>query len=376
LAAVALLAAVPGRDFDREIARQRKDLDALRSQLVTGQKELSALKAKKSATVGELEQLSANIALTDQYLHKLESVEQQLAASVDAAQEELRGIQGSLDARSAIMARRVRLLFMAGRPERLLFNPESSDESGFFRRAYWVKRMVRYDRRLVDETRDDMGRKRENLQKLLTRREELEAFRLRKREEMKHFTRAKADQERTLSELQQSESVKAEALRRLRENARKLTEIIAVLEKRRQNELARNPRRKARELETGTRYCLPVGGPVVSRYGMQYNVLLGTSTRNLGIEVEAPSGTPVRAAVSGEVALITRIPGYGQGVILDNGSGYFTIYANLGGILVAQGDKVKTCQEIAYEAPDPGRVYFEVRKGAETLDPEAWLKGK
>ena len=38
--------------------------------------------------------------------------------------------------------------------------------------------------------------------------------------------------------------------------------------------------------------------------------------------------------------------------------------------------KVKTCQEIASEAPDPGRVYFEVRKGTETLDPEAWLKRK
>ena len=223
---------------------------------------------------------------------------------------------------------------------------------------------------------EDFGRQQDNLQNLLSKREELKEFQRRKREEMQRFARAKADQEQTLDALQQTESAKAAALRKLRENARLLNEIIAALEKRRKQELARSPNKKPRELETGSRYCAPSEGPVVSHYGMQYHALLGTSTRNLGIEIEASSGAPVRAAVSGEVAMIARIPGYGQGLILDNGSGYFTIYANLSEIRVAVGEKVKTCQEIASEAPDPGRVYFEVRKGTETLDPEAWLKRK
>ncbi len=375
LLAAALLFAAGTRDTDRELARQRKELDALRSQLEAGQKELAQLKAKKSATVDELEKLSNNIAMTDQYLRKLESVESQLADAVDTAQEQLRGTQGRLDARSDAMARRARVLFMQGRPERLLFGSPAG-ESDFFRRVYWVKRMVRQDRRLVGETREDFGRQQDNLQNLLSKREELKEFQRRKREEMQRFARAKADQEQTLDALQQTESAKAAALRKLRENARLLNEIIAALEKRRKQELARSPNKKPRELETGSRYCAPSEGPVVSHYGMQYHALLGTSTRNLGIEIEASSGAPVRAAVSGEVAMIARIPGYGQGLILDNGSGYFTIYANLSEIRVAVGEKVKTCQEIASEAPDPGRVYFEVRKGTETLDPEAWLKRK
>ncbi len=374
LLAAALLAAAPARDMDREISRQRQELDALRAQLEAGQKDLSALKAKKSVTVGELEHLSANIALTDQYLQKLESMDRQLAASGDATQQELRGIQGRLDIRAAVMGRRVRLLFMLGRPTRMLFGAPSG-EGGFLQRVYWVKRMVRYDRILMGESREDMDRKQDNLQQLSAKRQELEAFRQRKREEMERFTRAKTDQEQTLRTLQQSESVKAEALGRLREDAQQLTQIIAALEKRRREEQARNPGRKPRQLETGTRYCVPAQGPVVSRYGLQFHALLGTSTRNLGIEIEAPAGSSVHAAVSGEVALITRIPGYGEGIILDNGSGYFTIYANLSDIRVAAGDKVRTCEDIATEAPDPGRVYFEVRKGTETLDPEAWLRG-
>jgi len=374
LAAALIAATAPTRDMDKEIARQRQELDALRTQLEAGQKELSALKAKKSVTVEELEHLSQNIALTDQYLQKMESMDRQLQASGDETQQQLRGIQDRLDTREAVMAHRVRLLFMLGRPGKMLFGAPSG-ESGFLERVYWVKRMVRYDHLLMGETREDLASKQDNLQQLVVKRQELEAFRQRKREEMDRFTRARADQEQTLRTLQQSESVKAEALGRLQEDARQLTQIIATLEKRRREEAARNPGRKPRELETGTRYCTPVDGPVVSRYGLQYHAFLATSTRNLGIEIEAPSGSPVRAAVSGEVALITRIPGYGQGIILDNGSGYFTIYANLSDIRVSQGDKVKTCQDIASEAPDPGRVYFEVRQGTETLDPEQWLKG-
>ena len=377
LAILLLLAAAPAlsRDYDREISRQRRELDDLRNQVEAGQKDLLLLKAKKSATLEELERLSSSIALTDEYLRKLESMEQQLVASVNSTQEDLRSIQGSLDTRSSVMARRVRLLYMMGRPEKLLLDAPPTGNGNLFTRAYWVKRMVRYDHRLVGDTREDMDRKQENLKELLAKRQELDEFQRRKHQEMDRFARAKADQEQTLVTLQQSESVKASALRKLQQNAKQLNDIITALEKRRQADLARNPKRKAPQLEIGRRYCSPVEGPVVSRYGLQYHALLGTSTRNLGIELEAPAATPVRAAVSGEVALITRIPGYGQGIILDNGSGYFTIYANLDNIRVATGDKVRTCQEIASEAPDPGRVYFEVRKGTETLDPEKWLKG-
>jgi septal ring factor EnvC (AmiA/AmiB activator) len=240
-------------------------------------------------------------------------------------------------------------------------------------RAHMVRRLLEYDRRLVGENRRDMGRKQDGLKKLLVQSAELETFQKRKKREMATFTSARNDQEKTLQTIQRDEAEKARALKRLEENAKKLDAIIRALEKRRQEALASG--RKGRELETGTRYCAPLQGKVVSRYGLQYHATLGTTTRNLGIEIEGASGTAVRAAVSGEVAMITDIPGYGRGVILDNGSGYFTIYANLAGVRVAVGDAVNTCQDMAALAANPGRLYFEVRRGTKTLDPEAWLKG-
>jgi septal ring factor EnvC (AmiA/AmiB activator) len=157
----------------------------------------------------------------------------------------------------------------------------------------------------------------------------------------------------------------------MEENARLINEIIASLEKKRKEDQAK--KKKATVLETGSKYCLPVEGEIVSKYGLQFHSTLKTTTKNLGIEIQGHPGAPVRAAVSGEVALITRIPGYGLGVILDNGSDIFTIYANLAGVKVRPGDKVKTCEDIASVSAEQSRVYFEVRKATRTLDPAEWL---
>jgi septal ring factor EnvC (AmiA/AmiB activator) len=359
-------------DTDKELAAQRKELSAVRARLEKEQKELSVLRTRKTATVGELRKLEGNIARTNVYLKKLEATERALKASAEDTRGELREIQMRLNRRSRAMAKRVRMLYMAGRPEDILFIP-GVGEGDFLKRAYLVRRLIAYDRRLVVENRADMGQKEAGLKKLLVQTEEIENFQKLKQKEVATFTRAKDDQQKTLKTLTRDEKAKAKALKQLEENARQLNAIIRQLEKRRKDQLAQG--RKGRDLETGTRYCAPVQGSVVSKYGLQYHATLGTSTKNLGIEIEGADNAPVRAAVSGEVAMITTIPGYGRGIILDNGSGYFTIYANLSGIRVSVGDAVKTCQEMATVADNPGQVYFEVRQGTKTLDPEAWLRG-
>jgi septal ring factor EnvC (AmiA/AmiB activator) len=359
-------------DVEKQLADQRKELDAVRSKLQREQKALEALKGRKTATMGEIRRLEQNIVETNKYLAKLEETERKLDASVRETRGDLHVIEDRLRTRSTILARRARLLYMSGRPEDLLFVP-GLGEADFMQRAYMTRRLIEYDRRLVGEHRRDAGLKEEGLKKLLVQSAELEDFQRRKQREMATFTSARDDQEKTLKGIQRDEQARAKELARLEENARKLDAIIRALEKRRQEGIAKG--RKGRELETGTRYCAPVQGKVVSRYGLQQHATLKTATRNLGIEIEAPAGASVRAAVSGEVAMITEIPGYGPGVILDNGSGYFTIYANLGSIRVRTGDVVNTCQDMASLAASPGTLYFEVRRGTKTLDPEAWLKG-
>ena len=361
-------------DYDREIAKQKEELGELKEELEKEKQALNDLMQKKSGALDQLNRLQENIALTEKYLQKLASTEEALNQSLESTQKDLASIQGRISERNLIMGKRVRTLFISGRPQLsplMLWHPGQSLASTWDK-TFLMSKVLEYDKNLLQASQKDADLKAITLQKMQNRREELEAFKSHKAKEMDTYSTAKKNQEIQLSELQANVENKKEALQQLEDNARLITEIIRTLEKRRKEELAKHSK-KASTLETGEKYCMPADGDIAAEYGLHFNPSLKITTKNLGIEIQSKRGSPVRAAVSGDVAMITHIPGYGPGIILDNGSNYFTIYANVNGITVNVGDKVKTCQEMG-RAPGQGHVYFEVRQGTKTLDPLKWLK--
>jgi septal ring factor EnvC (AmiA/AmiB activator) len=95
-----------------------------------------------------------------------------------------------------------------------------------------------------------------------------------------------------------------------------------------------------------------------------------------GVEISTAQGAPVRAVYGGRVAFADRYGAYGQIVILEHGDHYYTVCANLGRIDVRVGQELEVSQPIGSVGDEGGRgpmVYFEVRRGSETLDPVPWL---
>lgn len=76
---------------------------------------------------------------------------------------------------------------------------------------------------------------------------------------------------------------------------------------------------------------------------------LGVNSRHPGLDVAAPTGTPVRAARSGVVreAQFDERRGWGGTVVLDHGGGYTARYSHNSELLVKVGDTVEVGQVIA-----------------------------
>ena len=91
-------------------------------------------------------------------------------------------------------------------------------------------------------------------------------------------------------------------------------------------------------------------------------------------------GRNVRAVAFGRVAFAGEMRGFGQTVVVDHASGYYTVYAGLATIHAFQGDVVHdgTVLGVAERAPgdDEARVYFELRRGTDALDPRPYLGKK
>lgn len=95
-----------------------------------------------------------------------------------------------------------------------------------------------------------------------------------------------------------------------------------------------------------------------------------------GVEMLAPTGTPVRSVAAGRVSFADRYDEYGLTVILDHGDHYYSVYASLSATDVHVGDTVASGTRLgAVGSVDgtPSKLYFELRHNASTLDPAPWL---
>jgi murein DD-endopeptidase MepM/ murein hydrolase activator NlpD len=114
------------------------------------------------------------------------------------------------------------------------------------------------------------------------------------------------------------------------------------------------------------RLAMPVQGRVIRAYA---------AGRNDGIGIGAPAGTEVRAAAAGTVAAITQDTDQVPILVIRHDNNLLTVYANIGGIRVARGDRVTSGQTIAtVRGGDPSFLHFEVREGFDSVDPMPYLQ--
>jgi murein DD-endopeptidase MepM/ murein hydrolase activator NlpD len=124
-----------------------------------------------------------------------------------------------------------------------------------------------------------------------------------------------------------------------------------------------------------TSFRWPVRGRVIAGFGPKPNGL-----QNDGINLAVPEGTPIKAAQDGVVAYAgNELKGYGNLVLVRHSNGYVTAYAHASELLVKRGDQVKRGQVIA-RSGETGNVtspqlHFEIRKGANPVDPMPMLNG-
>lgn len=121
----------------------------------------------------------------------------------------------------------------------------------------------------------------------------------------------------------------------------------------------------------------PVPGRIGSGFGPRRHPILGVVRPHRGIDVGAPTGTPVRAAGPGRVLRSGVAGEYGVLVAIDHGNGAETRYAHLSRTLVGPGENVLRGQVIG-EVGSTGlstgpHLHFELRIDGDPIDPAPWL---
>ena len=123
---------------------------------------------------------------------------------------------------------------------------------------------------------------------------------------------------------------------------------------------------------------MPVEGYISSYFGGRPDPFSGHSAYHTGLDISAPTGTPVHAVAEGMVTYAGERTGYGEVIEIDHGNGYMTRYAHNSKLDVHPGQRVHV-GDVVSQAGSTGRstgshVHFEVWYKGRVVNPLAFVK--
>jgi murein DD-endopeptidase MepM/ murein hydrolase activator NlpD len=119
------------------------------------------------------------------------------------------------------------------------------------------------------------------------------------------------------------------------------------------------------------------GAQLTSGFGMRAHPVLGGRRQHAGVDLAAPTGTPVYATADGVVSRADWYSGYGLYISLEHGASMQTRYGHLSRLAVAAGDNVKKGDLIGYVG-STGRstgphLHYEVRVEGIAVNPIPYM---
>lgn len=129
----------------------------------------------------------------------------------------------------------------------------------------------------------------------------------------------------------------------------------------------------AKSIKAMYKLALPVKGPVTSGFGIRINPITKKEEFHPGVDIKANQGTPILAAITGEVVESRKGTTFGNFIRINSGKDIQTVYAHCSKLNVKKGQKVSRGQKIG-EVGNTGmsqgaHLHFEAWKGDRVVDP-------
>ncbi len=118
----------------------------------------------------------------------------------------------------------------------------------------------------------------------------------------------------------------------------------------------------------------PVSGTITSRFGVSSNIRRSSHT---GLDIAAPTGTPVKAAASGTVTFSGWKGSYGNMLVISHGNGVQTYYGHCSKLYAKNGQKVSQGDVVASVGSTGNstgpHLHLEIRVNGTAYNPQNYI---
>jgi murein DD-endopeptidase MepM/ murein hydrolase activator NlpD len=359
------------------VTESQKQLENVNDSIDSKKEKLDEINKSSEETQNQIKSLDSEAVTLAEKLaatnDQLASVKVQLAA----AQSELDESENKLKEQKALFESRIVALYTSGNVSYMEVLLGSTSFSDMVSRLEWVTTIVEYDNNIISKIKAEQ-------EKVETKKAELDS-------KNKSIETLKAESDTKYSELEQKTAEKQKLMASLEKDESYYEMLIAAEEKEAANIQARIQQMKSQSSSSGSNagsgtssssgLSSITGGKsfsITSPYGWRVHPITGVSKFHKGIDIAAPSGTPVYSLKSGTVMYTGYdANGYGNYVMIDHGD-IISLYAHNSSIAVSVGQQVKGGQLLCYSGNTGGstgpHLHFEVRLAGsgETINPASY----
>ena len=359
-----------------KIEKERKTLDQLKDQIEEKRKQADEAGKKRDSVLQGLQSLDERLVQYRQAHQDISRKVRKKDQEIDTLTRQMSSLREHIDERRDAILARLRIQYMEGRLGHWKTLLASDSYGDFQRRLLYLSAVSERDYALMETFRADV----EQMQRSERQREDARTNMLvYKQSTEKHLNDIKAlkkEKRVYLTSITHEKESYERALQELERSASRVDSLLRELENRRRAAMVKPP---AGSLPRGLKGLLPwpAEGSVITYFGRQKHPTFNTYVQRKGIEIRTPEGSSIHAVMPGTVVYADWLKGYGLVIIIDHANGFFSLYAHASKILTSVGAQVTAGQAIG-ETGDTGMtgentLYFELREGADPVDPLQWL---
>ena len=373
------------RDFERELKAQNSAIQSLKDEIETTKKRIKSENNKEKSSARKVSNLSEEIGLLQKLLKELAKEEKLLQADISRMERKINESENSLEELRKLYAKRLSSMYKKGQLSNLERVLSSTSWRQAIYRSKYLKIISKIDRETHDTIRSlliEVGKQKLSLESALRKKKYL------KREREQTLSQVRSKKKKEQRELTRIRKSKKELTNYLSEKQVGMNQLEVIINKIREDiaRLEREERIRKQQMALQSKefpklkgqLAWPAEGRISAKFGRQWNPKLKTTTENPGIDIKGKPGSEIKTVLGGVVTTITFIRGYGTTIIIDHGSGFYTVYSHVTNVETNVDSQVNSGDVIAFMG-DSGSIngsqlHFEIWGEGKKLNPESWLK--
>src|SRR5689334_15740705 len=359
-----------------KIDKERRTLEQLKDQIEEKRRQADEAGKKRESILQGIQTLDERHMRYRQSQQEISRKLRKKDQEIEAINAQIVRLRDGVQVRREAILARLRVQYIEGRFGHWKPLLASDSYGDFQRRLRYLSAVSARDYGLIETFKTDLANMQDAERQRETARVGMLAYKRTTENHLDEIKAVKKEKKMYLAKLTQEKESYERALQELERSAARIDSLLRELEQRRRAAAAKPP---SGSLPKGVKGGLPwpAEGNVLTYFGRQKHPTFNTYVQRKGIEIRTLEGSAIHAVMPGTVVYADWLKGYGLVIILDHANGFFSLYAHASKILTSVGAQVTSGQAIG-ETGDTGMtgentLYFELREGAEPVDPLQWL---